>query len=61
MPPSSSIKEMTSLSFYPAMPTSSEITPIAMFLDQRPRYVLTRGQRVVHTVDEVLDILDTEY
>jgi hypothetical protein len=60
MSPSSSVKEMTSRS-YPAMPTSSEITPIAMFLDQRPCYVLTRGQRVVHTVGGVLDILNTEY
>jgi hypothetical protein len=40
------------------MPVSSEITSIAMFLDQRPCYVLAEGQRVVHTFDEVLD---TEY
>ncbi len=47
------VKEMT-LSFYPAMPVSSEITPIAMFLDQRPCYVLAGGQRVVHTFGGVL-------
>jgi hypothetical protein len=49
-----SVKEMT-LSFYSAMPVSSEITPIAMFLDQRPCYVLAGGQRVVHTFGGVLD------
>jgi hypothetical protein len=51
------IKSMT-LSFYSAMSTSSEITSIVMFFDQRSCYVLTESQRVVHTFDEVLD---TEY
>jgi hypothetical protein len=31
-----------------------------MFLDQRSCYA-AEGQRVVHTVDEVLDILNIEY
>jgi hypothetical protein len=46
-----SVKEMT-LSFYPAMPTSSGVN--AMFLDQRSCYA-AEGQRVVHTVGGVLD------